>query len=191
MSMTIREYARHRGISHTAVRKALQANRISQDADGRIDPAHADTSWVNNTRSSVETGWKPDRPVETSEVSTPARQVSTPTRQVSTGNMPQVSSGTGGSTPDYHKARAVKEFYSARLAKLEFEEREGKLVNIDEINVQHFNRARRLRDRMLMIPRRLSAQLAAQSDARTVEEMLEAAISDALEDISGIRRDEG
>ena len=128
------------------------------------------------------------------ELTLPAPTLPGPTIRVPAwkpgGNLPQVSSGAGGSTPDYHKARAVKEFYAARLAKLEFEEREGKLVNIDEINVQHFNRARRLRDRMLMIPRRISAQLAAQSDARTVDEMLEAAISDALEDISGIRRDE-
>ena len=42
---------------------------------------------------------------------------------------------------------------------------------------------------MLMIPRRLSAQLAAECDARVVEEMLAGAISDALEELSGVRRD--
>ena len=82
----------------------------------------------------------------------------------------------------------MKEFYAARLAKLEFEEREGKLVNIDEINVQHFNRARRLRDRLLMIPRRLAAQLAAETDTRSVEEILDGAICEALEELSGVRR---
>lgn len=190
MSMSIREYARHRGVSHTAVRKAIQAGRIQLEAEGGIDPARADAAWAANTRSSVETSPHPARPAET------PRPV--PSFQVSGGNLPQTSGGNhggnlGGSnaaTPDYHKARAVKEFYAARLAKLDFEEREGKLVSIDEINVQHFNRARRLRDRMLMIPRRLSAQLAAESDARVVEEMLAGAIGDALEELSGVRRDD-
>jgi len=172
MSMSIREYARHRGASHTAVRKALQAGRIQQEADGGIDPERADAAWASNTRSSVETLWKPARHVETLPVSTPERQVS--------GNAP--------GTPDYNKARAVKEFYAARLAKLEFEEREGKLVNIDEINVQHFNRARRLRDRLLMIPRRLAAQLAAETDTRSVEEILDGAIREALEEMADVRR---
>jgi hypothetical protein len=172
MSMSIREYARHRGVSHTAVRKAIQAGRIQQEADGGIDPARADASWANNTRSSVETPRQPARRVETPPEPLPERQVS--------GNAP--------GAPDYNKARAVKEFYAARLAKLEFEEREGKLVNIDEINVQHFNRARRLRDRLLMIPRRLAAQLAAETDTRSVEEILDAAICEALEELSGVRR---
>lgn len=180
MTMTIREYARHRGVSHTAVRKAIQSGRIRQETDGGIDPSRADAAWAGNTRTSVETRRQPVLSVETSG-NRPAS--------------PQVSSAAGGATPpasntpDYHKARAVREFYAARLAKLEVEEREGKLVSIDEINVQHFNRARRLRDRMLMIPRRLAAQVAAESDARTVEAMLEAAISDALEELSGIRRE--
>ena len=173
MAMSIREYARHRGVSHTAVRKALQAGRIRQEADGGIDPERADAAWANHTRSSVETPRQPTRHMETLPNSMSERQVS----------------GNASGAPDYNKARAVKEFYAARLAKLEFEEREGKLVNIDEINVQHFNRARRLRDRLLMIPRRLAAQLAAETDTRTVEEILDAAICEALEELSGIRRE--
>jgi hypothetical protein len=134
-AISIREYARHCGVSHTAVRKAMQAGRIQQEADGGIDLERADAAWANNTRSSVETPRQPARQVETLPEPMPERQVS--------GNAP--------SAPDYNKARAVKEFYAARLAKLEFEEREGKLVNIDEINVQHFNRSRRLRDRLIMM----------------------------------------
>jgi hypothetical protein len=102
----------------------------------------------------------------------------------------QVAGNTPGA-PDYNKARAGKEFYAARLAKPAFEEREGKLVNIDEINVQHFNRARRLRDRLLMIPRRLAAQLAAETDTRSVEKILDGAICEALEELSGVRHTDG
>jgi hypothetical protein len=64
-------------------------------------------------------------------------------------------------------------------------------VDADEINRETFNRARRVRDRLLMIPRRLAAQIAAEPDARTVEEILDTAICEALEELSGVRRTDG
>ncbi len=39
--LTLRAYARHRGVSHTAVRKAIASGRIIA-VDGTIDPAEAD-----------------------------------------------------------------------------------------------------------------------------------------------------
>lgn len=40
---------RHRGVSHTAVQKAVQSGRISTLPDGCIDPALADQEWDRNT----------------------------------------------------------------------------------------------------------------------------------------------
>jgi hypothetical protein len=45
MGLSLRAYARHRGVSHTAVQKALRAGRIPLEADGTIDPAVADAAW--------------------------------------------------------------------------------------------------------------------------------------------------
>lgn len=150
MTMSLRKYAKHRGVSLAAVQKAISSGRISQEPDGTLDPQRADAEWGSNTRNSIAT--------------------------VTTDNQ----------IHDYNASRAEREFYAARLARIECEEREGKLVSIDEINALHFSRARRLRDRMLMIPRRLAAQVAAESDARTVEEMLESAICEALEELSSV-----
>ena len=47
--LSIRGYARHRKVSHTAVRKALAAGRITSGPDGTIDPAVADEQWANAT----------------------------------------------------------------------------------------------------------------------------------------------
>ncbi|SRR5579884_3617547 len=49
MGLSIRAYARHRGVSHTAVEKAIAAGRISTLADGSIDAAMADVEWEQNT----------------------------------------------------------------------------------------------------------------------------------------------
>jgi hypothetical protein len=45
MGLSIRAYAKHRGVSHTAVCKALRAGRIAALPDGTIDPTVADAAW--------------------------------------------------------------------------------------------------------------------------------------------------
>ena len=47
--MGIREYGRHRGVSHVAVLKALRTGRIRQTPDGLIDSDQADRDWAGNT----------------------------------------------------------------------------------------------------------------------------------------------
>ncbi len=53
MLMGVREYGRHRGVSHVAVLKALRSGRIRQDPDGLIDADQADRDWARNTHPAV------------------------------------------------------------------------------------------------------------------------------------------
>jgi hypothetical protein len=94
-------------------------------------------------------------------------------------------------SPDHQQSRAIKEFYAARLARMEYEGRDEKLVNIDEITIRHFTRAQNLRECINAISVNLAAQLAAETDTRSVEEILDAAICEALEELSGVRRTDG
>lgn len=174
MGLSIRAYAQHRGVSHTAVGKAIKAGRIPQEPDGTIDPAKADAAWnrntlpsqnLNATAKSVETRVATTPKVSTSQVSTPLET-------------------TRAAAPDYQTSRAIREAYAARLAKLEYEERTGKLISAEDVSVRTFNLARRMRDRMLTLPRRLSAAFAAEQDARTIEQRLEDEIRQALEELS-------
>ena len=41
----LRAYARHRGVSLTAVQKAIHSGRIPTTADGKIDSDRADAEW--------------------------------------------------------------------------------------------------------------------------------------------------
>ena len=45
MGLSIRAYARHRGVSDAAVRKAIAAGRITPEADGTLDAARANAQW--------------------------------------------------------------------------------------------------------------------------------------------------
>ena len=151
--MGLREYARHRGSALSTVQKAIRSGRIPKLADGRIDSDAADAAWKQNT-----TTYAP--PV---------------TRRADH----EEDEGAVFGASQYTKARAVREHYQARLAKIEYEERIGKLVSKDEVQVAAFNKFRQFRDAMLNIPDRVAAMLAAEPDPAKCYEILAAEIRKA------------
>ena len=173
MGISMRAYAQQRGVSHEAVRKAIASGRIHPEPDGSIDPIKADAQWDRHTRTAQPTPPK----ASTSRASAPPPQAS---------QSPQTSDDTRG--VDYHKARAVRETYAARLAKLDFEERSEKLVSKADTDTLFFTLARQLRDRIQQIPRKVAPEIVAlvvaSPDVRGVTDILDAAIREALEDLS-------
>jgi hypothetical protein len=155
--VSLRKYAEHRGVSHTAVQKAIKQGRIHPTPDGKIDVEQADRDWGRNT----------------SPVNAPKRASKTRTE-----------AATGGG-PTYAQSRAVRELYLARLAKIEFEERSGKLVSRDEVTVAAFTKARTVRDNLLNIPDRVAAMLAAESNPTRAHQILTDEIRQALIELSG------
>jgi hypothetical protein len=179
--MSLRAYARHRGVSLRAVQKALKSGRISAREDGRLDADVADANWARNTaprpQSPVKSPIKPAVPKAASE-NVHHHSDSHPVARESL-ESPRLESGL-----EYSKARAVRENYLARLARMDFEERTKKLVSRDAVQVAAFNRYRRYRDGMLNIPDRLAAVLAAEADPRRVHELMSMEIRKALTDFS-------
>ncbi|QQR68399.1 MAG: hypothetical protein IPI58_05955 [Alphaproteobacteria bacterium] len=162
MGINVSAYARHRGVSHVAVLKAIKAGRIAKDADGTIDPVKADAAWGRNTSPAQRR--KPAKE-NTGKIERPADA-----------HAPIV----GG--PSYAQSRAIKEAYNARLAKLEYEEKSGALVRTDAVKVAWFNTLRVLRDRALNLPDRLAPLLAAETDPRRVRDLLDAQLRQILTD---------
>ena len=162
--LSLRAYAKHRGVSLAAVQKALQSGRITANADGLIDSERADAEWKAKTR--------PGQRRAKTGLPSPAQPADAPAAGL-----------------DYFRARAIRESYLARLAKIEFEEKTAKLVSRDEVQVAAFTKARTIRDNLLNIPDRLAATLAAETDADRVHQLLSAEIRQALEELSGGGRD--
>jgi hypothetical protein len=161
MKLSISAYARHRGVSHVAVLKAIKSGRISKEADGTIDVAKADADWRKNTSQAQQR--------KTEKDVTPARE-----RPI---DPPVVNSG-----PSYAQSRAIKEAYHARLAKLSYEEKTASLVKIDSVKVAWFNVLRVLRDRALNLPDRLAPLLAAETDPKRVRDLLDTDLRQMLSD---------
>jgi formaldehyde-activating enzyme involved in methanogenesis len=156
--MSLRQYAKHRGVALSAVQKAIQSGRIRTLADGKVDSDAADAEWQKNTKAHV-----------------PA---------VTRRTDPEEDDGAIFGASQYTKARAVREHYQARLAKIEYEERTGKLVSKDEVQVAAFNKFRQFRDHMLNIPDRLAAILAAETESAKCYEILATEIRKALNEFA-------
>ena len=70
MGISLREYARRRGVSHVAVMKAIKVGRITPEPDGSLDPAKVDTQWDDQTDPARRSEAPEDEPAQADE--TPA-----------------------------------------------------------------------------------------------------------------------
>lgn len=92
----------------------------------------------------------------------------------------------GGGSSNYQKARAAREFYNAKLAELEFQEKAGKLVSADRVKAEAFKISRRVRDTLLGVPERVAAEVAAMDEPRSIAIYLKEQIADALKDLDDL-----
>ena len=177
--LSITAYARHRGVSHVAVLKAIKSGRIEKEPDGSIDPIKADAAWERNTNQAQKrlTAKKKASPTATPNEAASYDAVGSETHV----GPPIVNSG-----PSFAQSRAIKEAYNARLAKLAYEEKSGALVRTDSVKVAWFNTLRVVRDRALNLPDRLAPILVAETDPKAVRDLLEEELRIILNDAADV-----
>jgi phage terminase Nu1 subunit (DNA packaging protein) len=86
----------------------------------------------------------------------------------------------GAQTTTYAQAKLADMLFRARLRKLEYETKSGKLIPTDEVKVVWFKQARQIRDKLLAMPAKLAPQLAALGEVRAVRELLDTEIEAIL-----------
>jgi hypothetical protein len=153
VGISIRAYGRHRGVSDTAVRKAIATGRITAEADGTINAVRADAEWAASTRA-------PDPPplVATTRP-TRARAANGPLGD-DLGAVAPASAAGGGNT--YAQARTANEVLKAQHHKLRIAQLKGELIDRSQVMAQVFALARSERDAWLNWPARISSMLAAE-----------------------------
>ncbi len=75
-------------------------------------------------------------------------------------------SGSHSSSSAYQKSRAVKESYTARLKKVEFEEKMGKIISKAGAEKAAFGVARILREKLKALPNRLAPKVTVETDQK-------------------------
>jgi hypothetical protein len=175
LKVTVREYAKHRGITERSARRYLSDGLIPEPAiirEGRflfINQTAADKALNSSltTRRQLLEG----KPLPSAGKA--AQKVKIETVQ---------KGGTTGLS--FHDARTLAQRHKTALLKIELDEKTGRLVDAEQVKVSAFNRARQVRDSLLNIPDRISPILAAEREERTVSAMLVKEIKIALEELT-------
>lgn len=187
--MGIREYARHRGLrSHRAVQKAIEAGRIPVvvDADGRkkINPSEADRAWAANTDAAKQSdelvGFEADAdllPFDGADVATDLVDDAT-AGALGGSDRPPIADDPDVVSLRSERVRNIK----LRNEREEFElaRERGAYIEVIEAKRLAFTLFRALRDRIMAVAPRVRDQLAAETDPRRIERLLEAELSAAL-----------
>ena len=187
MGLSIRAYARHRGVSHVAVKKAIDTGRITPLPDGTIDPVAADAQWAANTtptRRSVtgEAREVPQAPAAVREIPQASSKVGR-----ETADPPPPALSTGGTS--LLQARTVNEVVKAQTNKVRLARLKGELVDRSQAVAHVFKLARAERDAWLNWPARISAQMAAGLgvDSHVLHVALDAAVRQQLQDLGDLQ----
>ncbi|MEA1938235.1 MAG: elements of external origin [Pseudomonadota bacterium] len=175
MTMSVRAYARHRGVSHVAVMKAIKAGRISAEPDGSIDPAKADAAWQISTDPSKQRGKM--KPVPTAAVTSVGETLKSGGHAAPTaGNM------------TFLQAKTANEVLKAQERKLKLERMRGDLIDRKKATALVFKLGRQERDAWLTWPARVAALMASEMgvEAGTMQATLDRHVRDHLNELADL-----
>lgn len=177
MGISIRAYARVRGVSDAAVRKAIKSGRITPERDGTIEPSRAGREWRRNTDSSQQRDRQ--RPVPNEAIAA--------VREAVGGTA--FAGGTSSSGTTFLQARTANEVLKAQTNKVRLARLKGELVERAQAIGHVFTLARAERDSWLNWPSRISAQISAELrvDAHVLHVLLEREVRRHLEELGSFQ----
>ena len=190
MGISIRAYARHRGVTDTAVHKAIRSGRVTPEADGTIDADKADAQWERNTSAPKTGTQRPVVKVQVPELDGAGAErsgVGNTDAPAGTGATGSANvGGTGGTS--LLQARTVNEVVKAQTNKVRLARLKGELVDRPQAIAHVFKLARSERDAWLNWPARVAAQMAArlEVDAHTMHVALESAVREHLQELGNL-----
>jgi hypothetical protein len=181
MGLSIRAYARRRGVSHVAVLRAIKQGRVPVEPDGTIDPAKADASWQRST----DPGRAKSKPK-------PSAEKLRPVGEAALGSVRETLKEQGlpaGGNVTFVQARTAHEIAKAHLARLRLQRMKGELVDRARATALVFRLAREERDSWLVWPARVAAMIAAELgvEAHEVQKLIEAHVRGHLAELAEIR----
>jgi hypothetical protein len=181
MGLSIRAYARHRGVSHVAVLRAAKAGRIPLEPDGTIDPAKADAAWQRSTD-----------PARAKRKAKSEADKLKPVPEAAVGSVRETLKEQGlpaSGNVTFVQARTAHEIAKAHLARLRLQRMKGELVDRARATALVFRLAREERDAWLNWPTRVAALMAAELgvEAHPMQKILEAHIRAHLAELTEVR----
>lgn len=182
--LSLRGYARHRGVTLAAVQKAIASGRLDRalltlgGGARRIDPEVADIEWGANTDPSQRRSDEPEG-------------AATGQGTLFEGaNEPPADAARGGAAPaiSIQEAKRIQTLLKSRLLTLDLAERQGRLSDRATFESVALESGAAVRRTIMAVPAQVRAELAAATDPHRVQQLLEAALERALAEIAAMYR---
>ena len=188
MGVSLREYARRRGVSHVAVMKAIKAGRLTPEPDGTLDPAKADAQWDARTDPARRPEPPEDEPAQADETS-PASDPDKPGDVAAAARPAATIEPAPQGAATFTQARTAHEIAKAQRARIQVQRLRAEVVDRAHATSEVFRLARRERDAWVNWPARVAALMAAELglDAHVMQKVLEAHVRDHLNELAEIR----
>ncbi len=188
MGVSLREYARRRGVSHVAVMKAIRAGRLAPEPDGTLDPARADAQWDARTDPARRSGPPEDQPAQADE--TPRASAPDKPDDMAAAARPAATiEPAPQGAASFTQARTAHEIAKAQRARIQVQRLREEVIDRAHATSEVFRLARRERDAWVNWPARVAAPMAADLglDAHAMQKVLETHVRDHLNELAEIR----
>ena len=181
--ISIRAFAKLDGCSEKLVRGAIKAGQLKALPNGKLDPALAGTGWRRTNRR-AEPGADKVRRVRTPQ-SAPSSAAPAEIGDVDDVDDAGFAEGASGDAIVNHaEADRRKAVALAELRELEFDQKSGRVVPIDQV-VRHVGAEyARVRTRLLKLPVEQAPRLHRINTPLEIQDALKEVITQALEELS-------
>ena len=166
-----RSYAAQRGVSETALSRAIAAGRITALPDGTIDPARADAEWGAQTDPAKQPGIHARQMGAETAAGTARAAATKPMPQAAimsvadtlrdAGSDASIGEATCGEV-SFLRARMANEVLKAQTAKVGLVKMKAEVIGRARATAMVFDLARRERDAWLNWQQRVAANIAAE-----------------------------
>ena len=168
MLITFAELAKLKNVSRAAVTKKKKTGLL-------------DSAIVNhNGRELVNKEMAMDLWNKNTDPSRQALTVATPTKQEL---KKKVDALPEDAIPDFNVSRARKEYYLSELAKIQVAQQKKELMPVSEIKKSSFQLGRSIRESLANLADRLSNQIAGETNAQAIHQLLTDEHREALEQL--------
>ncbi len=167
--MTTAEYALHRGVSDSYVRRLRRECRLV-DGPGKLIDVAASNAALDATTDPTRGGDRTGKPL-------PAGQA-----------LPTTTLGSIIDGVDLREAMRRERLAKAQLAELELGEQAKQLTRVRDVDREIFTLVRQALERMRTIGSRLRTKLAAENDPRACEALIDAEVRQVADDMQAAAR---
>lgn len=174
--MGIREYARHRNISHAAVQDQIKKKLLTVENGGLAETKNGDRTRIWVVTLKADEIWDENVVVTNKNMHSKHPDADLMANK----NEPNTTSGV----PSYAQSRSIKEALSAKLTQLEYEKKSGSLCSVEDVAKAAKEMSLLTRNYLLNISGKLAPILAAETDIDKVHKLIDDEIHNALTNLS-------